>query len=234
MQKLRLDVWSDIACPWCYIGKRHLEAALKDFEHKDQVEVVWRAFELDPTAPKQRTDVTSNVARLASKYGVSEEQARAMMARVIHAGTAAGLDLKLYDSKSGNTFDAHRLLHWALEHGKQDALKERMMRAYQTEGQVIADPDVLVACAKDAGLPEEDARAVLSSDRYAADVRADESLAKELGISGVPFFVLAQKIGVSGAQPVETMKMVLDKAWAELPKIETVVEGATCGPDGCD
>ncbi|HEY0249989.1 MAG TPA: DsbA family oxidoreductase [Kofleriaceae bacterium] len=234
MQKLRLDVWSDIACPWCYIGKRHLEAALAEFPHKDEVEVVWRAFELDPTAPKQRSEVTSNVERLASKYHVSEEQARTMMARVIHAGNAAGLDLKLYESKSGNTFDAHRMLHWAHEQGKQDALKERMMRAYQTEGQVIADPDVLVACAKDVGLPEDEAKQILAGDRYTAEVRADESHAKELGISGVPFFVLGGKIGVSGAQPVATMKEVLAKAWAELPKLETIVEGATCGPDGCD
>jgi predicted DsbA family dithiol-disulfide isomerase len=234
VQKLRLDIWSDIACPWCYIGKRHLEQALATFEHKDDVEIVWRAYELDPTAPKQRKDVTSNVERLAKKYRVPEAQAIAMMDRVIGAGEAAGLELKLHETKSGNTFDAHRLLHWALEHGKQDALKERMMKAYMTEGVVISDPDVLVAIATDVGLDETEARAVVESDRYATDVRADEKLAGELGITGVPFFVLANKIGVSGAQPVETMKQVLQKAWAERPQLEQFAEGAACGPDGCD
>jgi predicted DsbA family dithiol-disulfide isomerase len=232
-QKLQIDVWSDIACPWCYIGKRHLEQALATFDHKDEVEIVWRAFELDPTAPKVR-EAIPNVERLAQKYRVSPEQARAMMDRVITAGKGAGLELKLHDSKSGNTFDAHRLLHWAHELGKQDALKERMMRAYQTEGQVISDPDVLVRLATEIGLDETEARAVVTSDRYAANVRADEKLAQELGITGVPFFVLAGKLGVSGAQPVEVMKQVLAKAWADRPQLETFAEGAACGPEGCD
>jgi len=234
VQKLRLDIWSDIACPWCYIGKRHLEQALESFEHKDDVEIVWRAFELDPSAPKQRTDSASNVERLAKKYRVPEAQAQQMVDRVIGAGASAGLDLRLHDSKSSNTFDAHRLLHWALEHGKQDALKERIMRAYMTEGALISDHDVLAALAKDVGLDEAEARTVLGSDRYASDVRGDEQLARDLGISGVPFFVLANKIGVSGAQPVETMKQVLAKAWAERPQLEPFAEGAACGPDGCD
>jgi predicted DsbA family dithiol-disulfide isomerase len=231
VQKLRLDIWSDIACPWCYIGKRHLEEALASFEHKDEVEIVWRAFELDPSAPKQRTDSASNVERLAKKYRVPEAQAQLMVDRVIDAGATAGLDLKLHDTKSGNTFDAHRVLHWALEHGKQDALKERIMRAYMTEGAVISDPDVLVALATDVGLDPAEARAVVQSDRYTAEVRGDEQLARELGITGVPFFVLANKLGVSGAQPVETMKQVLAKAWAD--RAEPVAEGAACGPDGC-
>jgi predicted DsbA family dithiol-disulfide isomerase len=234
VQKLRLDIWSDIACPWCYIGKRHLEQALDGFEHKADVEIVWRAYELDPTAPKQRKDVTSNVERLAKKYRVPEAQAITMIDRVISAGQAAGLELKLHETKSGNTFDAHRMLHWALEHCKQDALKERMLKAYMTEGVVISDPEVLIALAKDVGLDETEARAVVESDRYTADVRADEKLAGELGITGVPFFVLANKIGVSGAQPVETMKLVLQKAWAERPQLEQLAEGAACGPDGCD
>jgi predicted DsbA family dithiol-disulfide isomerase len=234
VQKLRLDIWSDIACPWCYIGKRHLEQALASFEHKDDVEIVWRAFELDPSAPKQRSDSGSNVERLAKKYRVPEAQAQLMVDRVIGAGATAGLDLKLHDTKSGNTFDAHRMLHWALEHGKQDALKERIMRAYMTEGALISDPDVLVALAKEVGLDEAEARAVVESDRYTADVRGDEQLARELGITGVPFFVLANKIGVSGAQPVETLKQALAKAWAERPQLEHFAEGAACGPDGCD
>jgi predicted DsbA family dithiol-disulfide isomerase len=233
VQKLRIDIWSDIACPWCYIGKRHLEQALESFEHKDDVEIVWRAFELDPGAPKLR-EAVPNAERLAKKYRVSVEQAHAMMQRVIDAGKQAGLDMKLHDSKSGNTFDAHRLLHWAGTLGKQDAMKERLMRAYQSEGAVISNPDVLVALAADIGLDATEARAVLDSDRYATDVRTDEQLAGELGITGVPFFVLAGKLGVSGAQPVDTLKLVLAKAWAERPQLETVAGGAACGPDGCE
>jgi predicted DsbA family dithiol-disulfide isomerase len=232
LQKLRVDIWSDIACPWCYIGKRHLEQALATFEHADDVEIVWRAFELDPSAPKLR-EAVPNAERLAQKYRVTLDQAHAMMERVIDAGKQAGLDMKLHDSKSGNTFDAHRLLHWAGTLGKQDAMKERLMRAYQCEGAVISNLDVLAALAGDIGVLATEARAVLDSDRYASDVRGDEQLAQELGISGVPFFVLAGKLGVSGAQPVETMKLVLAKAWAERPQLETVADGATCGPDGC-
>ena len=232
MQKLRVDIWSDIACPWCYIGKRHLEQALATFEHKDDVEIVWRAFELDPSAPKLR-EAVPNAERLAQKYHVSVEQAHVMMERVIDAGKRAGLDMKLHESKSGNTFDAHRLLHWAGTLGKQDAMKERLMRAYQSEGAVISNPDVLVALAADIGLDAAEARAVLDSDRYAADVRGDEQLARELGITGVPFFVLAGKLGVSGAQPVDVMKQVLAKAWAERPQLEPVAAGEACGPDGC-
>jgi len=237
VQKLRIDIWSDIACPWCYIGKRHLEQALATFEHKDDVEIVWRAFELDPSAPKLR-EAVPNAERLAKKYGVTVEQAHAMMQRVIDAGKAAGLDMKLHDSKSGNTFDAHRLLHWAGTLGKQDAMKERLMRAYQSEGAVISNLDVLVSLAADIGLDATEARAVLESDRYTADVRADEQLAQELRITGVPFFVLAGKLAVSGAQPVETLKLVLDKAWAERPQLEQVAadeqDQPACGPDGCD
>ncbi len=160
-----------------------------------------------------------------------------MMDRVIAAGARAGLELRLHDSKTGNTFDAHRVLHWALVEGgqgMQGALKERMMRAYMTEGVVISDPEVLVALAADVGLDATEARAVIESGRYAGDVRGDEALARELGITGVPFFVLAGKLGVSGAQPVETLKLVLDKAWDERPQLETLTEGATCGVDGCD
>jgi predicted DsbA family dithiol-disulfide isomerase len=232
VQKLRIDIWSDIACPWCYIGKRHLEQALETFEHKDDVEIVWRAFELDPGAPKLR-EAVPNAERLAQKYRVSVDQAHAMMERVIDAGKKAGLDMKLHDSKSGNTFDAHRLLHWAGTLGKQDAMKERLMRAYQSEGAVISNPDVLVGLAADIGLDATEARAVMDSDRYATDVRADEQLASELGITGVPFFVLAGKLGVSGAQPADTLKQVLARAWAERPQLETVTDGEACGPDGC-
>ena len=149
------------------------------------------------------------------------------------AGAAAGLEFRYDRIKSGNTFDAHRLLHWALEHGKQGELKERLMRGYMTEGQAIGEPDVLVSLAADVGLDAAEARTILEGDRYTKEVRTDEALARQLGITGVPFFVMAGKLGVSGAQPVESLAAALAKAW-ELAEPEPVVEGAVCGPDGCD
>ncbi|CAN5561828.1 protein disulfide isomerase FrnE [soil metagenome] len=238
MQKLRLDIWSDIVCPWCYIGKRHLEQALATFEHDADVEVVWHAFELDPSAPKVRTDGFEAVERLSKKYGVSVAEGQQMIDRVINAGKSAGLDLRLHEAKSGNTFDAHRLLHWAHDQGKQGVLKERLLRGYMTEAKAIGDHEVLVELAQDVGLDEAAARAVLASDQYATEVRQDEATAKELGINGVPFFVMAGKLGISGAQPAEVLKGALAKAWSiaqsERPQLEPYADGAACGPQGCD
>ncbi len=228
VQKLQLDIWSDIACPWCYIGKRHLEEALATFPH--EVEIVWRAFELDPSAPRVRdASKESYAARIAKKYGMTVAQGEQRIQQVVDAGARAGLGFRYDLLKSGNTFDAHRLLHWAHELGKQGELKERMLRGYMTEGVAIGEPEALVALAADVGLDAAEARAILASDRYAKEVRADERLAHEFGISGVPFFVMAGRIGVSGAQPAEQLRAALDKAWAELP----AAEGAACGPDGC-
>lgn len=233
MQKLQLDIWSDIACPWCYIGKRHLEEALATFEHADAVELRWRAFELDPNAPRVRDSSETYVERIAKKYGVPAAQGELMLARVIDTGARAGLAFDYDMIKPGNTFDAHRLLHWAHELGKQDALKERFLRGYMTEGAAIGERDVLVRLAEEAGLEAEAARAVLESGRYTDEVRADEQLARELGIRGVPFFVMGGRLGVSGAQPAEALHDALVTAWAELPATE-VADGAACGPDGCD
>lgn len=234
--KLRIDIWSDIACPWCYVGKRRLEQALARFSHRDHVEVVWRAFELDPSAPRVRDPSQSYAERLARKYGTTPAQAQAMIDRMVD--TAAGDDLALrFDHiRQGNTFDAHRLLHLAHERGVQDALKERLLRAYLTEGQAIGEPDVLAPLAREVGLDEREVADLLAGDRCAAEVRQDEALARELGISGVPFFVLAGRLGVSGAQPADVLLGALDRAWREFcpPEIVPIVEGAVCGPDGCD
>jgi predicted DsbA family dithiol-disulfide isomerase len=234
--KLSIDIWSDIACPWCYVGKRHLEQALDKFPHKADVDIVWRAFELDPSAPRVRDTSQSYVERLAHKYGTPPAQAQVMIDRMVETAAKDGLEFRFDRIRPGNTFDAHRLLHLAHERGVQDALKERMLRAYMTEGEAIGEPEVLIGLARDAGLDEQEARDVLATDRYGAEVRHDEGLARELGISGVPFFVLSGKLGVSGAQPADVLLRALERAWSELPKpaIETIVEGATCGPDGCD
>ena len=236
MAKLRIDIWSDIACPWCYVGKRRLEQALERFPHRTDVDVVWRAFELDPSAPRVRDGSQSYAERLASKYGTQPALAQARIDRMVATAAQDGLEFRFDRIRPGNTFDAHRLLHLAHERGKQDALKERMLRAYMTEGQAIGEPEVLGNLAREAGLDEQEARAVLGGDRYTAEVRKDEGLARALGINGVPFFVLGGRLAVSGAQPVEVMLGALERAWSELQKLEleTFAEGAACGPDGCD
>jgi len=233
---LRIDIWSDIACPWCYVGKRRFEAALATFPHAADVEIVWRSFELDPSAPAIPEPEPSYTDRLARKFRTSRAQADAMLRRMTETAAEAGLELHFERARGGNTFDAHRLLHLAHEHGVQGALKERLFRAYFTEGHAIGDRDVLAQLAGEAGLDAVLAREVLASDRFTTEVRQDQALARELGITGVPFFVLAGRLGVSGAQPSDVLRGALDRAWSELAAqpLETIAEGAACGPDGCD
>lgn len=238
---MKIDVWSDIACPWCWVGKRKLEAALLEFEHGDQVEVVWRAFELDPSAPRRlepsHADLgVSYIDRLAQKYGTSPEEAAKMIARMTETAAEVGAEMCFDRIQPGNTFDAHRLLHLAHASGLQGALKERLLRAYLGEGEAIGDPEALLRLALEVGLSEELVRTTLEGERFVDEVRSDESQAAAFGIRGVPFFVFANKYGVSGAQPSEVLLRVLERAWAETvqpPRVETLVEGAVCGPDGC-
>lgn len=233
MHKLRIDVFSDIACPWCYVGKRRLEAALAQFPHRDSVEVVWRAFELDSAAPRVRDPAVSYSERLRQKYGTSIAQAEAMLQRMTEVAAADGLQFRFDRIRPGNTFDAHRILHLAHERHVQDAVKERLLRAYMTQGEAIGEPEVLVRLAAEAGLDAAEVRALLSSDRYGREVRADEQEARSLRISGVPFFIIGGRYGLSGAQPSETILGALTQAWAETQAAAPLVEGATCGPDGC-
>jgi predicted DsbA family dithiol-disulfide isomerase len=216
VERLSIDVWSDVVCPWCYIGKRHLERALAGFEHAAAVEVTWHAFELDPRAPATPATTQSTAERLATKYHVTVEQAEAMIARVVDAGQRAGLELRAGSSVPANTFDAPRLSLWAIEHGRQGALVERLFAAHFVDNLAIGDRDQLAQLAGEVGLPAAEAREILDGDRYAAETRFDESQARELGITGVPFYVLDGRIGVSGAQPVETLSAMLAKAWSEL------------------
>jgi predicted DsbA family dithiol-disulfide isomerase len=213
MPPLILEIWSDVVCPWCYIGKRRIEAALARFPHRDEVEVTYRSFELDPDAPAQHA--VSGPERLAEKYGVTVEEARAMNDRVTAVAAEDGLAYRLDIARGGDTFDAHRLLHLAAAHGLQAAAQERLMAAYFTEGEPIADPDALVRLVASVGVPEDEARDVLSGDRYADAVREDEQLGAQLGIRGVPFFVLDRRFGVSGAQPADALLGALEHAWAE-------------------
>jgi predicted DsbA family dithiol-disulfide isomerase len=236
MKKLDVEMWSDVVCPWCWIGKRHLEAALAKFPHRDAVSVHYRAFELDPSASKT-PDAVPVVTRLAKKYGKSTAEAQAMVDRVAQVAKQDGLDMRFETAKSGNTFDAHRLLHLAGERGRQEALKERLLKAHFTDGEVVADPAVLTRHAVAVGLDADEVTAVLASDTYADAVRADQDEARESGVSGVPFFAMG-RYGISGAQPAEVLLRALEKAWeeaAEVPaeKESSLTEGAVCGPDGC-
>jgi predicted DsbA family dithiol-disulfide isomerase len=232
MTGLHIDIWSDIACPWCYVGKRRLEAALRSFPERDSVSIRWRAFELNPAAARQ-TETGRYAERLAKKYGSSLGEAQSRLQRLVELGHADGLHFDFEHIRPGNTFDAHRLVHFAAERGLQDAVKERFLRGYLSEGEAIGEPEVLVRLAAEAGLSGEEVRGLLASDAHAGAVRADELRAQELGIRGVPFFVLAERYAVSGAQPVELFSSALRQARDELAQATPFEEGAACGPEGC-
>ena len=235
---MKVEIWSDVVCPWCYIGKRRFEAALAQFPHRDSVEVEWKAFELDPTTVSAPAGAEigprDQATRLAAKYGVDVEQAQAMVDNVTTQAAAEGLDYRLDRAAPANTVDAHQVLHLAGLRGVQDAVKERLLRAYFTEGEAVGDRDTLVRLAAEAGLDADEVRAALDEDRYVGAVRADQAEASALGIRGVPFFVVDRKYGVSGAQPAEVLRQVLDKAWGERsPLIMADGTADACGSDGC-
>jgi predicted DsbA family dithiol-disulfide isomerase len=206
-----VEIWSDIACPWCYIGKRRFEAALAGFDHRDEVRVTWRSFELDPEAPRERAG--DRAVRLAEKYGMTIEQAREAEQRVVDVAAGESLDFRFDLQRSGLTFDAHRLVHLAAQHGLQDAMKERLLRAYFTEGELVSDHGALARLAAEVGLEEAEVREMLAGDRYAEAVREDERTAGELGISAVPMFVVDRALGASGAHPPEALLDLLRRGW---------------------
>ena len=226
-----VEIWSDIACPWCYIGKRRFEAALAQFEHRDEVHVTWRSFELDPAAPPERAG--ERAARLAEKYGIAVEQARQMEQQMTDTAAGVGLEFRFDIARSGATFDAHRLVHLAAAHGLQDAMKERLLRAYFGEGELMSDRDTLVRLGAEVGLAEDEVREMLSGDRYSDEVRDDERTASSFGISAVPTFVVDRAIGASGAHPPEALLELLRKGWESRSPVTVVGGGESCGVDGC-
>lgn len=214
MDPIVVHVWSDIACPWCYVGKRRFEAALQSFEHADALVVEWRSFELDPAAPPAAKAAIHYAERLAKKYGTTMSRGQAMVDRMVNTGAEVGLAFDFEHIRPGNTFDAHRLLHLAAQQGVQSRLKERLFAAYFREGARMSDHETLLACAIDAGLDADRARATLASEAYAREVRADEEQAHGLGITGVPFFVVG-RYGVSGAQPPAVFSELLERVARE-------------------
>jgi predicted DsbA family dithiol-disulfide isomerase len=231
--RVKVEIWSDVVCPWCYIGKRRFERALVDFEHRADVTLTWRSFQLDPNAPS--TSQGDPLERLAAKYGMSRADAEAAQARVTANAATEGLQFHLDRARSGNTFDAHRLLHHALTVGRQGDLKERLLAAYFVEGEAIGEREVLVRLATEVGLDELTVREVLDSGAFSAEVRQDEQEARRIGISGVPFFVVDRAYGISGAQPPELILSTLRKAWADAHPLQLVGRDAdaSCTEESC-
>lgn len=210
---MKVEIWSDIVCPWCYIGRRRFEKALNQFEQREQVEVIWRSYQLDPDAPRDYAGSANDL--LAQRYGMSREQVESSHARIIALAAQEGLEYHLERTHPVNSLDAHRLIHLAAQHHLQSEMKERLQKAYFTDGLVVSDPDTLVQLAGEVGLDENETRQMLESDAFTSAVHADERRAQALGSNGVPFFVFDEKYAVSGAQPVEIFTTALERTWAD-------------------
>jgi predicted DsbA family dithiol-disulfide isomerase len=228
---VEVEIWSDIACPWCYIGKRRFERALERFEHRDEVRVRWRSFELDPSAPPEWPG--DRAERLAAKYGITVEQARSAERQMAQVAAGEGLDFRFDLARSGSTLDGHRLLHLAREHRLADAMKERLLRAQFTEGQLVSDPATLTELALAVGLPEREVADVLGGERHLDEVRADELAASELGIGAVPTFLIDRAVGVSGAQDPELLLELLRRGWQRAASVTPAARERACSRDGC-
>ncbi|MFD0617245.1 DsbA family oxidoreductase [Paenibacillus sp. GCM10027629] len=210
---MKVEIWSDYQCPFCYMGKRQFEEALKQFPHQDAIEIVFKSFELDPNAPVEPKETIDEM--LASKYGMSIEQAKAMNSDVAARAAEVGLTYVFDEMKPLNSFTVHRLTHFAATRGLQQQLTERLFAAYFTESKSLGDMETLLTLAVEVGLDREEASAVLASDDFANEVRADEQEGSRLGVQGVPFFVFNRRYAVSGAQSQDVFRDVLQKAWDE-------------------
>jgi predicted DsbA family dithiol-disulfide isomerase len=234
-RSMNVDIWSDIACPWCFIGKRRFEKALAEFPHRDQVTVTWHSYQLDPTIPDHYDG--GEMDYLATVKRMDRGQVRQMLDHVTATAAGEGLHYDFDRLVVANSFSAHELLHLAKEHGVANSVKESLLSAHFEHGEDIGQRDVLVRIGVAAGLGADEINAALASRRYRAAVNDDIKQARALGIQGVPFFVIENKWGVSGAQPAELFGQALEQAWRESnPLVMVQAEGddaATCGPDGC-
>lgn len=227
---MKVEIWSDVMCPFCYIGKRRFEAALQTFEHKDDIEVEWKSFQLNP-------DMVTNPAVNISQYladvkGWTLDYAQQMNNHVTQMAAEAGLTYNFDKAVVANSFNARRFTHLAKQHGLGDAAEEQLFKAYFTDGKNTDDAETLAQLGEAIGLKREDVLAMLRSDAYTDAIKYDIAQAQQLGIRGVPFFVVNNKYGVSGAQATEVFTQTLEKAFAETKTELDVIEGPSCGPDG--
>ena len=234
---MKIEVWSDYVCPFCYIGKRRLELALNQFPHSDQVEVEFKSFELDPNSPK---NIGQNIHEvLAGKYGMSIEKAKEANQGVGQQAATVGLTFNFDEMKPTNTFDAHRLAKFAKSQGKESIVSEKLLQAYFTDSKHLGEFETLADIAEAAGLNRQEVLNVLNDkNAYASDVRNDESLAQQYGVRGVPYFVINQKYAISGAQPTETFMGALQKVWEEespTPVLQdlSTEEDVSCADGNC-
>jgi predicted DsbA family dithiol-disulfide isomerase len=233
---MKIEIWSDVACPWCYIGKRRFETALAAFPHRESVEVTWRSYQLDPTVPDHYDG--TELDYLSTRKGMAPNQVSQMFEHVAAQAKGEGLNYRFDDVVVANSFTAHRLIHLAAAHGKQDAAKERLLSDHFEHGKDIGNEEYLTSVGLDLGIDAGDVAELFSTDKYADDVRQDFAEARALGITGVPFFVINRKFGLSGAQPADTFTAALEQAWQEsnpLVLVNAAGDGAgeACGPDGC-
>ena len=215
---MKIEIWSDVVCPFCYIGKRHFEAALKKFEKADEIEIEWKSFQLDPNFQFDPNTALDQTARLAQKYNRPYEEMKAMQQNIINTAANAGLDMKLFDSVQFNTFDAHCIIHKAKEKNLGNEAEEFFFKSHFTEVLDLNNQETLQSVALNIGLTKEDVQDALSNNRYALEVTQDIQEAQNLGITGVPFFVFDRKYGISGAQPVEAFSQTLEKSFEEWQK----------------
>lgn len=241
--RLSVDIWSDIACPWCFIGKRRFESALGTLGFRDQIDVTWHSYQLDPSLPAHYDGTEAEY--LAQMKGMDPAQVSQMLAHVTTEAAGEGLDYDFDALRPANSFTAHRLLHLAAEHGQAGELKELLLSAHFEKGLDTGSAEVLRTLGAEAGLPGDAVVQVLASDQYRAEVEADFGQARALGITGVPFFVLDMKYGISGAQPAKLFAEALTTAWQEKAPLTMVnagndagapagADGPACGPQGCN
>ncbi|MBD7970639.1 DsbA family oxidoreductase [Paenibacillus gallinarum] len=230
---MKIEIWSDYMCPFCYIGKRRFEEALESFPHKDQVEVVYRSYELNPNEARYTEQTTYD--SLAKKYGMSAQEAKSMTENVVAQARTVGLNYNFDVLKPTNSFDAHRLTHYAAEQGKASEMTESLFSAYFEKGEHIGSREVLIRLAGEVGMDTKQVERMLEESNYAEEVRRDEKQGADLGIQGVPFFVIDRKYGISGAQPLQVFTDALTQAWSESQPLKVFgdSEDALCKDDSC-
>ncbi|MDJ0311761.1 DsbA family oxidoreductase [Arthrobacter sp. H35-D1] len=230
---MKIEIWSDVACPWCFIGKRRFETALNAFPHKESVEVQWRSYQLDPTLPEHYDG--TELDYLVARKGMDRAQLMGMLGQVKDAAEGEGLHYKFDGVVVANSFKAHELLHLAAAHGQADTVKEALLSGRFEQGLDIGSREALVRIGTEAGLSAVDINEALDTDKYAEGVREDFAEARALGVTGVPFFVIDRKYGISGAQSAELFSQALAEAWQEANPLTMVAANGSeaCGPDGC-